>query len=408
MFYLSLFLILVGGAVIFQLCKLAHLPQLVGYLAWGILLNYLGLIDQSILSISTQLRKIALIIILIKAGLSLNIQDLKKVGRPALLLSFIPACVEMCAVGLLGPIFFNITYNESFLLGSVLGAVSPAVVVPMMSRLIEEKRGTQKGIPQLIIAGSSIDDIVMIVFYTSFLSFESGSGTSALSFLNIPIAIVTGIGVGALFGFLLVWVFKKIHIRDSLKLIVIIGCGAGFVYLEEVLASYFSFSSLLSAITMGLVLSALSPVQGNRLCIRAGKMWVVAEVFLFILVGASIKLEYLGMYFLLALGLLSCGLFFRLCSVYLCLIKTGLSLKEKSFVAIAYVPKATVQAAIGGGLLDLGTSLGNEAIIAAGIVVLSVAVVSIILTAPLGAVIMNLTYKKLLPDDSYPLEKKEK
>jgi NhaP-type Na+/H+ or K+/H+ antiporter len=396
MFFASLFLILVGGAALYFLCKWIHLPALVGYLLWGILLGYLGWIDSDIFAISPQIRKIALVIILTKAGLSLNLDDLKKVGRPAILMSFVPACVEMATVGLLGPRFFALSYNESFLLGSVLGAVSPAVVVPMMVRLMEERRGTGKGIPGLVIAGSSADDIVMIVFYTVFLSIESGGSVSWVSFLNIPLSIVSGIGVGIGLGFLFSLLFKKAHMRDSLKLVLLFGTGFGLVWLEDFLSQWFGFSSLLAVITIGLVVMARRKEQAKRLSERCSKMWVVAEVFLFVLVGASIKVDYFSKFLLPSLGLLACSLAMRSLGVNLCLIKTKLNFKERGFVTISYLPKATVQAAIGGGLLDSGTSTGNEAAIAAGTIVLSVSVVSILLTAPLGAIAMNLTYKKLL------------
>jgi solute carrier family 9B (sodium/hydrogen exchanger), member 1/2 len=407
MFFASLCLIMVGGAGLYFLCRLCHLPALVGYLLWGILLGYLGWIDPNIAAISPQIRKIALVIILTKAGLSLNLNDLKKVGRPAILMSFVPACFEMVAVGLLGPVFFALTSNESFLLGSVLGAVSPAVVVPMMVRLIEEKRGTAKGIPQLIIAGSSADDIVMIVFYTVFLSIEEGGSLSWMSFLNIPISILSGIAVGILLGFLFSLFFKKVHLRDSLKLTLLFGVGFGLVWLEDYLAQWFGFSSLLAVITIGLVIMAKRKEQAARLSERCSKMWVVAEVFLFVLVGASIKVQYFANYFWLCLALLSCSLFVRSLAVNLCLIKTKLNLKERTFVTISYWPKATVQAAIGGGLLDYGTSSGNQTIIAAGTIVLSVSVVAILLSAPLGAILMELTYKPLLgPGGNLPKNSK--
>jgi NhaP-type Na+/H+ or K+/H+ antiporter len=395
---------LLGGAALYFLCHLIHLPALIGYLLWGLLLGYLGWIDPSIAAISPQIRKIALVIILTKAGLSLNLSDLKKVGRPAILMSFVPACFEMVSIGLLAPLFFPISTNEAFILGSVLGAVSPAVVVPMMVRLMEERRGTSKGIPGLIIAGSSADDIVMIVFYTVFLSIESGGSVSWLSFLAIPAAILSGIAAGIGLGFLLSFFFKKVHLRDSLKLVILFGIGFGLVWLEDYLAKWFAFSSLLAVITIGLVIMARRKEQSQRLSERCSKMWVVAEVFLFVLVGAAIKVEYFARFLLPALGLLACSLFVRSIGVNLCLIKTKLNLKERGFTTISYLPKATVQAAIGGGLLDLGTSLGNENIIATGTIVLSVSVVAILLSAPLGAVAMELSYKKLLAGPDRPLE----
>jgi NhaP-type Na+/H+ or K+/H+ antiporter len=368
------------------------------------LLGYLGLIDKNIEAISSDIRKIALVIILLKAGLSLNVEDLKKVGRPAILMSFLPATVEMVTVGLLGPVFFSLTYTESFLLGSVLGAVSPAVVVPMMSKLMDERVGTKKGIPALITAGSSIDDIIMIVFYGVFMSIESSGSFSWVSFLNIPSSIVSGILVGLLLGYLFSLLFKRVHMRDSIKLTLLFGVSFGLVYLESYLSQWFSFSSLLAIITIGIFTNRSRHEQAIRLSTRCSKMWVVAELFLFVLVGSSIKVDYFAKFLLPSLGLLACSLFMRIVAVNLSLIKTNLNLKERTFVSISYLPKATVQAAIGGGLLELGTSLNDEKIIAAGTIVLSVSVVAILISAPLGAILMNLTYKPLLGEMDKEIE----
>lgn len=422
-FFLTLSFILIGGVCLFYLCKLCHLPALIGYLIFGILLGFLEskfgtdsfhFMDPGITGISSYIRKIALIIILAKAGLSLNISDLKKVGRPAILMSFVPACVEMCAVGIFAPILFPITYTESFLLGSVLGAVSPAVVVPMMSKLMDTKWGTKVGVPQLIIAGSSIDDIVMIVFFQAFLTIEKGGSISAMTFLNIPISILTGIAVGIGLGFLLSLIFHKGNIRDSFKLIIIFGLGFGLTAIEEVLAPWFGFSSLLAVISMCVVLNAKNGEQARRLAARGNKMWVLAEIFLFVLVGAIIKIEYASKYFGLAALLLLISLSFRSLGTTSCLIKTKLNAKERLFTVICYLPKATVQAAIGGGLLDLGNQLlaaganNADAVIASGTIVLSVSVVAILLSAPLAAFLMNLLYPRLLTHDIEEKEELEK
>lgn len=410
-FFLTLFLILFFGVLFNRLAKLIKIPSLVFYLLFGILLSFIDskvsndsfhLLDTGLMNISSYIRKIALIIILLKAGLSLSVSDLKKVGRPAILMSFVPACVEMVTVGLLSPLFFPITYTESFLLGSVLGAVSPAVVIPMMSRLLEEKYGTKEGIPQLIIAGSSIDDIVMIVFYQCFLTMEKGGHVSAMTFLNIPISIVLGIGVGLLIGFLLSLVFKKAKMDTTLSFILLLAIGFGLTCLEDILAPYFGFSSLLSIITFGLVLFKKIPDFATELKNRANQVWVFAEMFLFVLVGCSIKMEYAFSYFLPALLLLLCSLTCRSLAVSVCLIKTKLNLKERAFTVLSYLPKATVQAAIGGGLLDLGNQLLSQgatnanAVIQAGEIVLSVSVLCILLTAPLSAILMNSLYPHLL------------
>lgn len=399
MFFLSLGLILVFGVILGYLLNKINLPSLIGYLLIGIFLGYFGLIDQSVLDISSEIRKIALIIILIKAGLTLNMDDLKKVGRPAILMSFVPAVFEMISFGLFAPFFFNLTYNESFLMGACIGAVSPAVVVPRMVRMIEEGKGTKKGIPQLILAGSSMDDIVMIIFYTAFLTIEKGGSIGALTFLNIPISIISGVLVGLILGLLLVLIFKHIHIRDSIKLALLFGSAFLLVYLESFLSTWFSYSSLLSSITIGLVILAKRKNVATRLSNKCSKLWVVAEIFLFTLVGASIRLEYFSTYFVPAIILILIGLLIRLSGVFLSLIKTNLTLKERAFVAVAYMPKATVQAAIGGGLLDLGQNMNNEIIISAGIIVLSVSVVSILITAPIGAILTDFLSKKLfLPE----------
>ena len=329
-------------------------------------------------------------------------RDLRKVGRPAILMSFLPATVEMVAVGLLAPLFFNLSYTESFLLGSVLGAVSPAVVIPMMSKLMEEKYGTKEGIPQLIIAGSSIDDIVMIVCYQSFLTLEKGGSISAMTFLNIPISIVSGIAVGVLLGFLLSLLLKRANIGVVWSFILLLSLSCGLTYLEEVVSPYFGFSSLLSIITLALVLHKRNPEQASNLKNAANQVWALAEVFLFVLVGSSIKVDYALRYFLPAFLLLLCSLLCRSIAVSSCLIRTNFDLKERSFVILSYLPKATVQAAIGGGLLDLGNSLLSQgasnaaSVIAAGEIVLSVSVLAILLSAPLSAILMNALYPKLL------------
>lgn len=410
-FFFTLTVIFVAGVLLFFLCRKIHLPALIGYLLLGILLGFLEekygsdsfhFFAPELSAISSQIRKIALITILVKAGLSLNLKDLKKVGRPAVLMSFVPACTEMVCVGLFAPLFFDLSYTESFLLGSVLGAVSPAVVVPMMSKLMDTHYGTDKGVPQLIIAGSSIDDIIMIVFYQCFLTMEKGGSVSFLTFLNIPCSILTGVLLGVGFGFLFSLLFEKAHIRDSIKLILIFGISFGLTYLENAVAPYFGFSSLLAVISFCVVLNTRNKVQAQRLAQRCSKLWVLAEIFLFVLVGASIRIEYASEYFFLALALIAISLAFRSIGVSLCLIKTKLNVKERLFTVFSYLPKATVQAAIGGGLLDYGNELlakGSEragAVIASGRIVLSVSVVAILITAPLGAILMNATYKKLL------------
>ena len=413
-FFFTLTIILLGCILLRLLCKKIHLPALIGYLLLGILLAFLEdkfstdsfhFLDPNISSISSYLRKIALIIILAKAGLSLNLSDLKKVGRPAILMSFLPAVIEMCAVGIFAPLLFpSLNYIDSFLLGSVLGAVSPAVVVPMMSKLMDEQYGTEKGIPQLIIAASSIDDIIMIVFFQCFLSMEKGNNLSYITFLNIPSSIILGILLGVLFGFSINLILKFKNIDETILLILIFGISFGFTLLEEVVSSYIGISSLLAVISMCVIIKLKNPIIAKNLVSKCNKLWILSEMFLFVLVGACIKINYAGKYFLLSLLLLLISLSFRSLAVSLSLIKTKLNLKERSFTIISYIPKATVQAAIGSTLLDLGNQLLQNGIttdnayriIEVGTIVLSVSVVAILITAPLGAILMNSLYKHTL------------
>lgn len=404
--FFTLFLIVFGGVLLNKLAKRIRIPPLVLYLLYGVLLSLLQekvgssfiFLDSGVRNISSPIRKVALIIILLKAGLSLNLYDLKKVGRPAILRSFLPACTERVAVGIFGKRILGLTYTESFLLGSVLGAVSPAVVIPRMSKLRDEKYGTEKGIPQLVIAGSSIDDIIRIVFYQCFLTREKGGNLSARTFLNIPISIVTGVGSGILLGRLLSFVFNKVERKDTFKLLLLLSICFGLTYLEDLVSPHFGYSSLLSIITCAIVIHKKGEQISLILKTKFNEIWYLAEIFLFILVGAGIKIEYAGKYFLPALLLLLISLVFRSLAVTGCLVKTQLNWKERGFVVISYLPKATVQAAIGGGLLDLGNQLlasgaaNAESVIAAGTIVLSVSVLAILITAPFAAISRNLLY----------------
>lgn len=404
--FFTLFLIVFGGVLLNKLAKRIRIPPLVLYLLYGVLLSLLQekvgssftFLDSGVRNISSPIRKVALIIILLKAGLSLNLSDLEKVGRPAILRSFLPACTERVAVGIFGKRILGLTYTESFLLGSVLGAVSPAVVIPRMSKLRDEKYGTEKGIPQLVIAGSSIDDIIRIVFYQCFLTREKGGSLSARTFLNIPISIVTGVGSGILLGRLLSFVFNKVERNDTFKLLLLLSICFGLTYLEDLVSPYFGYSSLLSIITCAIVIHKKGEQISLILKTKFNEIWYLAEIFLFILVGAGIKIEYAGKYFLPALLLLLISLAFRSLAVTGCLVKTKLNFKERGFVVISYLPKATVQAAIGGGLLDLGNQLlasgaaNAESVIAAGTIVLSVSVLAILITAPFAAISRNLLY----------------
>lgn len=404
--FFTLFLIIFGGVLLNKLAKRIRIPPLVLYLLYGVLLSLLQekvgssftFLDSGVRNISSPIRKVALIIILLKAGLSLNLSDLKKVGRSAILRSFLPACTERVAVGIFGKRILGLTYTESFLLGSVLGAVSPAVVIPRMSKLRDEKYGTEKGIPQLVIAGSSIDDIIRIVFYQCFLTREKGGSLSARTFLNIPISIVTGVGSGILLARLLSFVFNKVERNDTFKLLLLLSICFGLTYLEDLVSPYFGYSSLLSIITCAIVIHKKGEQISLNLKTRFNEIWYLAEILLFILVGAGIKIEYADKYFLPALLLLLISLAFRSLAVTGCLVKTKLNWKERGFVVISYLPKATVQAAIGGGLLDLGNQLlasgaaNAESVILAGTIVLSVSVLAILITAPFAAISRNLLY----------------
>ena len=393
---LSLSLIFLVGLSMASICEKIKLPRIIGMLFTGVLLGpfVLDVLDPSILGISAELRQIALVIILIKAGLSLQIEDLKKVGRPAVLLSFLPALFEIGAFVWLAPMILHCTRLEGAIVGAVLGAVSPAVVVPKMVMLTEKKYGTEKKIPQMILAGASLDDVFVIVLFSTFLNMAQGEKADVRAFLNVPISIVLGILGGALVGLLLAlffeWRYKqKNHIRNSTKVILVLGMAFLFLAVESFLEPYVAFSGLLAVMSMACLLGRKSPKGVSlRLSQKFGKLWLAAEVILFVMVGAAVDIRYTLGASLGALLMLCIGLLFRSLGVYLCLAKTGLTAKEKLFCILSYLPKATVQAAIGGVPLSLGLPCGK--------LVLSIAVLSILVTAPLGAFLMDVTYPKLL------------
>ncbi|MCH5164725.1 MAG: cation:proton antiporter [Clostridiales bacterium] len=395
----SLALIFLVGLSLAAICKAIKLPRIIGMLITGIVLGpyVLDLFDISILGISAQLRQMALVIILIKAGLSLNLKDLKKVGRPAILMAFLPAVFEIVAFVIFAPLLLKVNYVEAAIMGAVLGAVSPAVVVPRMVQLMDEKYGTEKGIPQMILAGASLDDVFVIVLFTAFVGMGQGNGVQVMDFLNIPISIVLGILLGAVIGFTLAWFFefcfKKNHsIRNSIKVIIVLGFSFLLLAVETWLDGIVSVSGLLAIMSMALVLAMRSAHEVTaRLQGKFGKLWLAAEVILFVLVGAAVDIRYTLEAGGWAILLIFIGLVFRCVAVWLCMLGTKLNQKERLYCIIAYLPKATVQAAIGGVPLALGLPCGN--------IVLSVAVLSILITAPLGAICMDLTYKKLLKQD---------
>ncbi len=392
----SLAFIFLAGLAMAGICGRLGLPRIIGMLFTGILLgpNVFNLLDSSILLISPQLRQIALIIILLKAGLSLNLSDLRQVGRPAVMMSFVPASFEILAFLLFGPFILGISRVEAALLGSVLAAVSPAVVIPRMVQLMEEKYGTDKSIPQMIMAGASCDDIFVIVLFSTFLGMAQGGSVRAADFLNIPVSIVLGILLGAVFGYGLSCFFerayeKKHYIRNSMKVVVVLGMSFLLMSVEAWLEDVVSVSGLLAVVSMACMIKIKSaPIVSKRLSEKFGKLWVAAEVMLFVLVGAAVDIRYTMGAGAAAVLMIAIALGFRAVGVCLCLAGTKLNRRERLFGIIAYLPKATVQAAIGSVPLAAGLPCGQ--------LVLSVAVLSILITAPLGAVGMDLTYRKFL------------
>lgn len=387
---LSISLILILGMFMGWICQKIKLPSLLGMLITGIVLGpyVLNLLDDSILGISAELRKIALIIILTRAGLGLDLSGLKKIGRPAVLMCFVPASFELIGMILLAPKLMGLTVLEAAIMGAVLAAVSPAVVVPRMVKLMDEGYGENEGIPQLILAGASVDDVYVIVLFSTFVGMMQGEGASILKFVNIPISIFLGIAIGLLIGVLLAYFFKKMHIRDTSKVLIILSISFLLVVMEDKLSTPITFSALIAIMFIGIGLQKKRETVAKRLSVKYGKLWVAAEVFLFVLVGATVNIGYLGKVGVKALIVIIGALVFRMFGVFVCLLGTSLERKERLFTMLAYTPKATVQAAIGGIPLALGFTCGD--------LVLTVAVLAIVLTAPLGAFAIDLSYKKLL------------
>lgn len=383
------YIFLLGMSLSFIFKKL-RFPSLLAYIITGILLGpyVLNIIDSSILNISSELRQIALIIILIRAGITLNIEDLKKVGRPAILMCFLPACFEMIGMCLLAPKFFGISLLEAAIMGAVIAAVSPAVIVPKMIKLIEDGYGKKNSIPQLILAGASVDDVFVIVMFTAFTGLATGKDIDIWQFINIPISIILGIILGLVVGFILIRLFKKIHMRDTVKVVILLSLSFIFVTLENLLKETISISGLIAVMSMGIMINRKYPILAKRITGKFAKLWVVAEIMLFVLVGASVNINYALNAGIKTVILILCVLLFRMLGVFGCLLKTKLSNKEKIFCMIAYTPKATVQAAIGGVPLAMGLDCGE--------IVLTVAVIAILITATLGAFGIDFTYKKLL------------
>lgn len=390
---LSLALLFLSGMVLGKIFETLRLPKLLGMLTTGILLGpyVLNLLDPTILNISTELRQIALVIILTRAGLNLNIKDLKKVGRPAILMCFVPACFEIIGMLILAPMLLGITILDAAIMGTVIAAVSPAVIVPKMLKLMESEYGTSKSIPQMIMAGASVDDVFVIVLFTAFTGLAQGGTITAMHFLTIPTSIILGLLGGVVTGLFLSMLFSKVHIRDTGKVITILSISFLLITLEHMMTGAIGFSGLLAVMAMGATLHQKKYEISQRLSNKFSKLWVGAEVLLFVLVGSIVNISYALNAGILSILLIFGVLLFRMIGVFICLINTKLNKKERVFTAFAYMPKATVQAAIGGLPLAMNLPSGN--------IVLTVAVLSIIITAPLGAILIDTTYKKFLSKD---------
>ena len=386
----SIAIILLFGLLVGWIFSKMKLPSLLGMIIVGIVLSphCLNLVDDSILTISGDLRQIALVIILTRAGLSLNFSDLKKVGRPAILMCFVPACIEMVGTIIFAPLLLDVSILDAAIIGSVMAAVSPAVVVPRMIKLIEDGYGTDKSIPQLVLAGASVDDVFVIVVFTALTTLASTGEVSAISFIQIPTSILLGVLLGGVVGTILVWFFKRFHIRDSVKVLIILSVSFLLLELQNRMEGIVPVSGLLAIMSVGIIINQKYDVLAKRLSVKYNKLWLGAEIFLFVLVGIAVDLKYALAAGIVVILLVILALVFRMIGVVISLVKTKLNKKERLFCAVAYTPKATVQAALGTVPLVMGLSCGE--------IVLTVAVISILITAPFGAICIDKLYKKLL------------
>lgn len=386
----SIAIILLFGLLVGWIFSKMKLPSLLGMIIVGIVLSphCLNLVDDSILTISGDLRQIALVIILTRAGLSLNFSDLKKVGRPAILMCFVPACIEMVGTIIFAPLLLDVSILDAAIIGSVMAAVSPAVVVPRMIKLIEDGYGTDKSIPQLVLAGASVDDVFVIVVFTALTTLASTGEVSAISFIQIPTSILLGVLLGGVVGTILVWFFKRFHIRDSVKVLIILSVSFLLLELQNRMEGIVPVSGLLAIMSVGIIINQKYDVLAKRLSVKYNKLWLGAEIFLFVLVGIAVDLKYALAAGIVVILLVILALVFRMIGVVISLVKTKLNKKERLFCAVAYTPKATVQAALGTVPLVMGLSCGE--------IVLTVAVISILITAPFGAICIDNLYKKLL------------
>lgn len=387
---LSIALIIAVGLAFGFLCKKIRFPSLFGMIIGGIIIGpyALNLIDSSVLDISSDIRRAALIIILIRAGLKLNLSDLKKVGRPAVLMCFVPACFEVVGMVLLAPKLLGISMLDAAIMGAVVGAVSPAVIVPRMIRLIDEGYGTEKGIPQMILAGASVDDVFVIVLFTTFTGLAQGGSVSVMSFVNIPISIILGAAVGLVIGIVFAWILCKIKADIIAQVVVILAISFALNAFEDSFSDFVPFAALIAIMCIGIGIKRKADNSAVKLSEKFNSLWKIAEIFLFVLVGASVAIDSAMNAGLAVVILLFGVLVFRIIGVFLCMLFTKLNIKEKIFCMIAYTPKATVQAAIGGLPLAMGLACGE--------IVLTVSVIAILITAPLGAFGIDLLYKKLL------------
>ncbi len=384
----TLGIILLGGFILGKIFNRLGLPSLIGMILWGLIISLCDLVDATTLEIAPYLRKIALVIILTRAGLSLNLNDLKKSGRPSILMCFVPATFEILGCIFILPKLFGLSIIESALAGSVISAVSPAVTVPRMIKCINEGYGTNKGIPQMILAGASADDVFVMVLFTSLCTSMQDGTFSPITMAKVPISIVLGIALGVLCGFILTKIFNRFHLKDTEKVTIIVAISFMILKLEDVLTGIISISGLLAIMSLSLVIKSVQPERAERLSKKFNKVWSVAEIVLFVLVGVAIDLSYLKSSCLIAIVCVLVALIFRMFGVFICMIATKLSKREKLFCMISYCPKATVQAGIGAIPLAMGFSCGN--------IVLTLAVVSILVTAPLGAILIDKLYTKLL------------
>ena len=387
---LSIGLIILVGILFGWIVSKISLPRIIGMLLAGILLGpyVLNVLDSSVIDMSGDLRKIALIIIIAKAGLSLDITDLKRIGRPAIMLCFVPATFELIAFVLFAPSIMGVSLLQAAILGAVMGAVSPAVTVPRLTKMIDEGIGVKKGIPQMLIAGASADDIYVIVLFTTLVGLEAGGNMNAMSLLRIPEEILLGALAGGALGVILALYFKRVHIRDSLKVTIIMALSMILYWIEGIAP----VSGLLAVMALGIVLNMRLPVLAKRLSAKFSKLWVAAEIFLFVLVGATVNVRYVSKAGVGMVIMLFVGLLFREIGTLISVLGVGLNAKEILFCLISQLPKATVQAAIGGVPLAMGLSCGN--------VVLTMAVVSIVITAPLGAIGMDATVDRFISHDA--------